>query len=307
MKINEVYKLSDQPLILASTGIANWPKLKNPGSGKAYLLVHPMWQFSWTSLRLYHKLSRQLKRNGIDMILLHNSQEEYQFAKSFGFRSYLINQNIHACEHNFTIRPELEKKYEAVYIAAAKKYKRIHLAEKVERLFIVTYFWPDIRDENGFWDLYGFEPRIKHACFNKERIPSIEVSHILNQSDCGLALSKKEGAMWASMEYLLTGLPIVTTPSVGGRDFFFDDRFVIKVKDHPAAVNEGVQEMSYRQLDPYLIREETLKKITAYREKFYDLCASLALEEALVSSFPTYKEFTEHVWAGKGIYKLKIM
>ncbi|MEL6195247.1 MAG: hypothetical protein AAFR66_24530 [Bacteroidota bacterium] len=307
MKINDVYKISDRPLIMASTGSLNWSKLKNPGPEKAYLLVHPMWNFSWTSLRLYYKLAKQLKRNGIEMILLHNSEEEYRFGKTFGFRSYLINQNIHACEHNFIIQDELDKEYDASYIAAAKKYKRIHLAEEVDNLFVITYFWPDVRDEHGFWDLHGFEPRIQHAKFNKERISSSEISTILNRSHCGLALSKKEGAMWASMEYLLTGLPIVTTPSIGGRDFFFDDRFVLEVKDKPAAVKEGVEEIKSRKIDPTFVRSETLQKIFKYREKYYELCVHLAQEEAKVTAFPSYEEFSDYVWGGEGIFKLKMM
>ena len=47
-----------------------------------------------------------------------------------------------------------------------------------------------------------------------------EVRRILVQSRCGLALSAQEGAMYASGEYLLAGLPVVTTRSRGGRDAF---------------------------------------------------------------------------------------
>ena len=42
-----------------------------------------------------------------------------------------------------------------------------------------------------------------------------QVRRILVQSHCGLALSTEEGAMYASGEYLLAGLPVVTT-ALGG-------------------------------------------------------------------------------------------
>ena len=171
---------------------------------------------------------------------------------------------------------EREKKYDAVYVAAAHPYKRIHLAKKIKKLFVVTYFWPDVRDEKGLWDLHAFEPQVSHCEFNRDRIPPDEVNRILNQSHTTLALSKKEGAMFASMEYMLAGRPVVSTPSLGGRDLFFDDRYVAITPDTPEGVASGVEQLKNKSLDPAFIRKETMKKVDASRRSFYDLVASLA-------------------------------
>lgn len=57
--------------------------------------------------------------------------------------------------------------------------------------------------------------------------------------------------MFASMEYLLCGLPIVSTPSIGGRDVFFDKDYVEIVEPDPHAVKEAVIEMVRRRVrDP---------------------------------------------------------
>jgi len=61
-------------------------------------------------------------------------------------------------------------------------------------------------------------------------------------SKVGLCLSKKEGAMFASIEYLLCGLPIVSTRSVGGRDEFFTDKNCIFAEDNAESVKQCVDE-----------------------------------------------------------------
>lgn len=303
MKINAVYKISDSPLIYASTGASNWPKIPTVEGEPGYLLCHPMWFFSWTSLKLFWGLRRMLKKKNIVLILLHNSPEEFSFAKRFGFRSFLLNQNIHTRENSFSVNPT-SKIYDAVYIAAAKKYKRIHLAEKIKKLYIVTYFWP-VEDENNIvYDLPGFEPRVSHADYNKTYVSAQVIKDVLNASHCGLALSKKEGAMWATMEYMLTGLPIVSTKSIGGRDFFFDDRYVKIVSDNPDAIKKAVDEFKEEKLDPEWIRAEVLKKVNLYRKDYYEICKSLPTKN---NSFPSYEDFYEHTWGGEGIAKLKIL
>lgn len=302
MKINAVYKISETPLIYASTGPKYWDKIPYAENG-GYLLCHPMWQFSWTSLRLYHQMRHLLKQKNIKLILLHNSKEEYRFARLFGFRSKFINQNIHACEHNFTITPQT-KTYDAVYIAAAKPYKRIHLAKAIKNLFIVTYFWPLVQDDDGNWDLHAVEPEVKHAEFNRQWFSPEQIKDILNRSYCGLALSKKEGAMWAIMEYLLSGLPVVSTPSKGGRTFFFDDRYTRVVPDNPEAIREAVEALKNASLDPKWIREETLKKMEVTRRDYYELCQSLVGSKGELGDYDT---FYGHVWGGEGIHKLRII
>jgi len=247
------------------------------------------------------KYSFILEKKGINLVLLNNSYKEHLFSKFFGFNSYFINQNIHACENRFKILKDEEKKFDAVYIAAAKPYKRLHLAEKITSLYIITYFWPDVRDEDGNWDLHSFEPRIKHANYNKKRINSDEITKILNQSHCALALSRKEGAMWAIMEYLYSGLPIISTKSVGGRDLFFDDRFVKIEKDSSEAIKNAVSEMKSKRIDPTVIRSETLKKVKEHRKIFYSLISDLYKNSN--RTIEKFEEFHEKIWGGDGIYK----
>jgi len=305
MKINAIYKISDNPLIWVSTGAKNWEKLTNHTNKKAYLLVHPMWFFSWRSVWLYFKKLLFLKRKNIELKFLHNSLSEYNFAKKVGFDSYFINHNIHVCEHKFDIDESIEKQYDAVYTAAAKPYKRLHLASEIRNLFVITYFWPDVRNKDGEWDLHAFEPKIKHAKFNRDRISKKEVNKILNQSYCGLALSKKEGAMFASMEYLLCGLPIVSTKSKGGRDVFFTKRNSFIVDDDPESVKGGVEKVLAKEIDHHKIREETLKLVNFFRNQFIDIIVKIYKKEGV--NPPAQKIIYHKIWGNKrGVANIRL-
>jgi len=81
--------------------------------------------------------------------------------------------------------------------------------------------------------------------------------------------------MYASMEYLLCGLPVVTTRNTGGRDVFFDPKYVCWVDDDAASVSEGVAELIRRKLDPEIIRRDTIEKMQPHRERFIRLIQSI--------------------------------
>jgi len=81
--------------------------------------------------------------------------------------------------------------------------------------------------------------------------------------------------MYAATEYLLCGLPVVSTPSLGGRDEWFDTRFVRIVPDDATAIAEAVRELISLNLSPHLIRQETLRRVVEHRRRFFDLVQSI--------------------------------
>ena len=74
--------------------------------------------------------------------------------------------------------------------------------------------------------------------------------------------------MYASIQYLLAGLPVVSTPSVGGRDLFFGSDTALIVEPTVAAVRAGVAEMVRRQLPPTHIRQRALARVDEHRRTF---------------------------------------
>ncbi len=61
-------------------------------------------------------------------------------------------------------------------------------------------------------------------------------------------LSAEEGSSYASMEYLLAGLGVVSTHSTGGRDVYFDPDYCITCDPTPEAVRDAVAELRARNI-----------------------------------------------------------
>jgi len=115
------------------------------------------------------------------------------------------------------------------------------------------------------------------------------VREIVNRASCGLILSALEGANYASSEYLLCGVPVVTTKSLGGRDEFFDSRHVIYVEATPDAVEAGVAEMNSRQIDRTEVRTSVLAKSLEHRRRLIGLLSRIAGRDVM-------PEVDERLW-----------
>jgi hypothetical protein len=85
--------------------------------------------------------------------------------------------------------------------------------------------------------------------------------------------------MYASIQYLLAGLPVVTTRSLGGRDVFFDQEYVATVDDRAEAVRLGVEELIRRDIPPGVIRAKTLARIAVQRSALIAIVQRIYDEE----------------------------
>ena len=130
-----------------------------------------------------------------------------------------------------------------------------------------------------------------------------QVRGVLNASRCGLALSAEEGAMYASAEYLLCGLPVVTTASRGGRHEFFHGDYVDVVEDTADAVAAGVARMIARDIDPNMIRKRTLLLMREHRGRMLmRLSALLQANLFPQEEFPIYplrSQSITHDWTAR--------
>jgi hypothetical protein len=73
----------------------------------------------------------------------------------------------------------------------------------------------------------------------------------------------------ASSEYLLCGIPVVSTPSKGGRDVWYDSYNSIVV-DRPTAksIKAAVQHFVDNPPDAQVIRDRYLRQAAIFRERF---------------------------------------
>jgi glycosyltransferase involved in cell wall biosynthesis len=222
-----------------------------------------------------------------------NEPQSYKMLRRLRLPSENVSINVYINEHVFRITNE-PKLYAAVYAAGMVTYKRLHLAAKIPRLFVQTY--GDCKTRDGSYDLARYEPALKHAEYNRHWVPTEQIVAAYNQSSVGLALSKCEGAMLASVEYMLCGLPQVSTPCRGGRELFFDNRYVKVVDSTAEAVAAGVAEMTSRNVDPHLVRTETLKKLQQHRLRLCKYIVNLIQQSR--ASTPTDEELCDRLFGG---------
>jgi glycosyltransferase involved in cell wall biosynthesis len=270
MKVDKLYKIFDTPLVFAGNGNC-LHKLddvisKNP----VYLFWHQSWRISVKSILKLLKVNYKFKSHKSVFVICCNSNPEVRLCKLFGLNAHLLNQNMHECEFEFN-PAKVDKKYDAIYIAQASPFKRMHLASKIKNLYILTYGCKNYVNDEGN-DLAKFEPCISHANWNKSFINDrIEISKLISSSFCSLALSKREGVMWASVQYLFCGIPLVSTKSQGGRDFFYDDLYVKIVDDNADSVNRAVNYYKDNKIDPNKIRIRILEKIRSHRFEYINI------------------------------------
>ncbi len=253
--------------------------------------------FVWTMERpgAAHRLATAAhvyleRRPNHRIVLLCNSQAEKSLFDAEGVEAVFCNHNALSVDET-VFRPLAteERVHDAVYNGAMVGWKRRHLARLVDRCAQIYYEKSDA-DHDETMALLDEMRRLMpgHAFLNPEvdgviqHLDPEEVNRVLNSSRVGLCLSEVEGAMLASMEYLLAGLPVVSTPSLGGRDAFADPEFWLEVGETAEDVRDGVTEMAARNPDPERIRNVTLEKIHQHRQRLRRLVAETTGDEALL-------------------------
>lgn len=177
------------------------------------------------------------------IIFFANSELEAQAIRDAGGESFFMHQNALVDSNLFKIicLDIAEKKYNAVYNAQFLSFKRHELASKIKKLALLSYHMDPLYYSDVILNLPEYTLANKLLPDNGlSWLGYNEVNNIYNDSYCGLCLSSEEGGMHASMEYLLAGIPVVSTESKGGRDFFFNSTNSIIVPDDSQAVLDAV-------------------------------------------------------------------
>jgi glycosyltransferase involved in cell wall biosynthesis len=270
------YRLNESPPVVSTWDDAALRHLagllkKEP----VHCLVHLPWDHAVAHRMLRKKLLfAWLRYRGLRPLLVTNSPAEDAYRRRLGIPGFQGISYVYTDEKAYSVEPGVAKQYDAVYTAQLQPFKRLHLAAEVERLFVLTY--TPGRPEN---DLPAFCPALRHAAYNRMWVDGAGKNRIYNASGVGLCLSAVEGPMLASLEYQLAGLPVVSTPSKGGRDTYYHPESSLVVPSDPGSVQAGVRQMAARNLDPLTIRQRTLARLTADRRQYVvDLAACVQQE-----------------------------
>jgi glycosyltransferase involved in cell wall biosynthesis len=266
MLFSGVYELWPDPLVVSCLdGAEMMAAFRIPR--QADILVHPAWMQTARTLPRLIRDSVRAGNFGKRAHFMCCSPESDRLLRTLRFPGALVSISAYLNESLYRVT-DAPKQYDAVYAARMAPYKRLHLAAQVSSLFVQTY--GSCRTADGVYDLHRYEPSVSHCDFNRTWLTQDELVTIYNRARVGLALSRREGAMLASVEYMLCGLPVVSTRCSGGRELFFDDAYVRIVDASAEAVAAGVREVIARRVDPQVVRTRTIQKLQRHRERLCD-------------------------------------
>jgi glycosyltransferase involved in cell wall biosynthesis len=241
----------------------------------------------------YHRHRRQ--HPNIRAIIAANTDGELRGLRLLGVESILANHNIFVNEQVFRPLPGVEPVYDAIYNASFSAFKRRKLAALIDRCAHIGYVSAPDTTSQSLAILARAKAGLPHHDFLNPTKPKSfirmapeEVNRALALAHVGLCLSRAEGAMTSSMEYLLAGLPVVSTRSRGGRDRYFHPDTSIIVKADPRAVRDAVLALKARNIPRDHVRETTLKLIAPDRLAFNRFVEELRAGHAPIGPDPRW-------------------
>ena len=232
------------------------------------------------------------------IIFLLNTPEEFRYFKSKGINCRFINHNAFVDPNIF--KPiNCKKKYDIIYNGRLEILKRHYLLKSCKNISLLSA--SVLRSDHS---------KIKYLNFLKKIIPNAEilnfdfpkklsqlssfedipildpreVSSAINKARIGVILSYKEGACYASMEYLLSGIPIVSTANIGGRDIFFDNRFCKTSLSNTYSIKKTISSLLSDNIPPDFIRSVTLNNIQIHVNKMKQLLEEIFLEYGVLNT-----------------------
>ncbi len=206
----------------------------------------------------------------LSVTVLAQTPTEHALLAAHGVDALFCSQNALADERVFRPLDDVAKVHDAIYDARLDRFKRHRLAKNVASLALVTYLNADTDRRYAAKVAAEFRGA---TWFNGFPSPDVrllsaeEVNRAYAACRVGLCLSAREGAMWASAQYLLAGLPVVSTASEGGRDVFFHPEHVRIVDPDPDAVAVAVSSLAALRLDSAAIRRRTLDAMNEHRRR----------------------------------------
>lgn len=204
------------------------------------------------------------KHNGIHFTFLCNSPTEQHNLADHGLDAVFCHQNAFIDDNLYPIIPNAQKLYDAIYIARVTPFKRQELARDIKTLRLIG--WTSPLEKEYFDSVMALMPQAKWQV----NVASNKIHKEINASRVGLCLSKEEGAMFVSAEYMLCGIPAVTTHNQGGREHMFPDNAFCYVEDNPESVAEGVHKMIEKSPPPEEIRQAYIEKMHEHRQIFIE-------------------------------------
>lgn len=243
-----------------------------------FIVVQPSWNIYSQFKNIQSDILRiSMQNKHVQFMVICPSLKEVELLSSIGVDALHVHKNSFIDEKIFSPIRGMVKKFSAVHIANIEKFKRHYLAWDIENIAVLTYSYvtnPNLNEIKGYKHLsFGNFKILEDLVELDSPLPPEDVNRIICESNCGLILSAEEGTNNASTEYLLSGVPVISTSSKGGREELFDERYVLMVEPNANAIQLAVKSLQKSHFNPLEIRENVLIKIRQHRMRFLDwLC-----------------------------------
>lgn len=313
-----IYYASDQLIILITEGISHEWKIVSHLTKNIYIYNIIPWNMSKLSYFQIAMNNWKKCTSGTtfdyskQLIWLVNTEEQHNYANQVGFTSLFINHNAWLDYNMYKIsnNNEHSRLFDAVINSRPFKWKRIYLADNIKNLALIK--GSDYStDPNWKWN-----PWYRSYKFvNIDQINQCQVIKILNSSKMGLILSgnsgdnqqvNNEGACYSSSEYLLCGLPVLSTISEGGRDIWYNsDNSVICEPNIEDVYNKHCMMLSKINNNEYnreKIRSDHIDKQDEMRQRFIDAVNDIFNIHGIIIDSKVY--FEHHFFNKMTNYKI---
>ncbi len=213
------------------------------------------------------------------VVIMANTTGEVRALREAGLEAEEVNQLLAVDEARYVPglpAPDFPP-CTAVYVAGLEPYKRHDLAVGIDGLRLL--YW---RPSAG--NLSAVRRLLPDADFANHRIGGGPHALVTGKRYCsavqsakvGLCLSDIEGAMRASIEYALLGLPVVTTSATGGRIEFMDHAHDRVVAPDAGAIARAVAEVILDRVPAHVVSAAALSRIARSRARFGEIARACA-------------------------------
>ena len=246
--------------------------------------IYIFYQFTWNIEAIIKDFPWNIEKNinkknnnfncKTNIIFCAPTNETYELMIKKGYNAKLINANAFL-DYNLLLIGNKERIYDAVINSRPFWWKRVYLTNKVRNLaYIKGNDWAKNETTWNGWKDMNFS-------LIAENIRVDKVIEIYQQSKMGIILSGNtgenqqglcEGSNYSTCEYLLCGLPVITTPNGGGRNFWLNDYNSILCEPDEYSVSNSVEiilkKIENNELDREKIRNYQINKMDEMRKNF---------------------------------------
>jgi hypothetical protein len=226
------------------------------------------------------------------IVFLACSREELRSMSRAGLRVIFVHHNAFLDENVLYLDASVKEELRVHSLIVNSRFdtvKRLELAADVEAAIFVGSLFRDKFPSPSVYNLTRRAVNFVNGTFRK--LDPAAVTRLMHSAHLGGIFSELEGGNYATTEYLLCGLPVISTPSKGGRDEYFDDTNSIIVDATTSAVAAGVEAGLARlragSFNRSAIREGALARNAAFRAVFLDDVSRVLREHGVPPSEAT--------------------